>query len=286
MRSISSAFYSKLQDDGNQIAELIDLETRNISFRWTTSNVPITYTLSGNPTVYEPFPGGTPGGMEESIDLGVSVIDFVAANTGDILRRLIESDDFAMADLKVGRVFVDMPDLGRMEIFIGKIGDYAYDRQQIRGQARNNWKSYSVRFPHYTYQDKCAWRFGSAGCGFNVSSVTLTLVSSAIDTGSCTTINILVNSGLLTQSFDSGRFDFGRLTVTNGVNSGQVRTIRSHTGDLLQLSHPLATNSFASFDVEIYPGCRKRLVEDCHSLYNNAENFLGFPWIPIQEQAY
>jgi hypothetical protein len=36
----------------------------------------------------------------------------------------------------------------------------------------------------------------------------------------------------------------------------------------------------------IYPGCRKRLTEDCKSTYNNAENFMGFPWIPIQEQAF
>jgi uncharacterized phage protein (TIGR02218 family) len=286
MRTVNSAYFTKLQADGLQIVELIDLETRNQSFRWTTANGPITYTLSGAATVYQPFPGGTPRGVEESSDLGVSVIDFVLANTGDVFRKLMESDDLAAAVLKVGRVFADTPDLGRMEIFNGTIGDYSYDRNVVRGQARNIWKSASPRWPYLNYHDKCAWRFGSTGCGFNTASITLVLPVNSIEVGSCTTISILVKSGTLSASYANGRFDFGRLTVTDGVNSGHIRTIRTHTADLLSLSHPLPVNSFAFMAVSIFPGCKKRLIDDCKSLYNNDTNFLGFPWIPIQETAF
>jgi uncharacterized phage protein (TIGR02218 family) len=282
--SATSAFYTRMQADHAQVAYLIDLEVPNYSWHWTTSNHRITYSLSGAPTVYEPFPGQTISGIEDGSDLGVSVIDFVVANTGDIFRKLLASQDLDMAALKVGMVFVDTPDLGRREQYVGKLGEYSYDRLQLSGQARNLWHSADVNFPHYNYQDNCVWRFGSVGCGFNVASITLAIGSVVV--GSSTTWNLLLNSGTISASFDNSRFDFGRVTVTDGVNSGHIRTIRAHTGDLLALSHPLPISSFTNMKLSIYPGCRKREIADCHSLYNNSANFLGFPDIPIQEDAF
>jgi uncharacterized phage protein (TIGR02218 family) len=282
--SSTSAFYERLQRENVQLATLIDLEIPNFAWHWTTSNHRILYTLSGNLTTYEPFPGRTISGIEDGSDLGVAVIDFVMANTGDVLRKVLSAQDLDMAALKVGEVFVDTPNLGRRWRYEGKLGEYTYDRQNISGQARNLWNSADVNFPHYNYQDNCVWRFGSSGCGFNVASVTLAVGSVVV--GSCTTWSLLLNSGTISASFSNGRFDFGRVTITDGVNSGHIRTVRVHTGDLLELSHPLPINSFTNMKLSIYPGCRKRRIEDCHSLYNNVKNFLGFPWIPVQEDAF
>lgn len=286
MHSVSSAFWSRLQEDHVELIELIELETRYGSWYWTTANQDITYTLSGVPTVYSPFPGSADAGLEQGSDLSVSVIGFTAANTGELLAKLIENDDIAMADVRVGRVFSDTPDLGRIEVYHGKLGDYSYTRLLITGQARNKWNSLSTQFPYYTYQDRCVWTFGSSGCGYNTASVTLDVPVDSVDVGSSTMLNVLLKAGTLSNSYDNGRFNFGRLTMTDGVNSGHIRTVRVHTGDLLQLSHPLPINSLANFAFSIYPGCNKRLIEDCKSLYNNEENFLGFPWVPIQEEAF
>ncbi len=287
MRTLpNTPFFTRLQGDAIEMCELIDLETKGPHFHWTTANQPITYTLSGTLTEYFPFPGKTITGVKESTDLGVSVVDFVVANTGQIFSDLMVANDMDMAALKVGRIFTDTPDLGRMEIFQGKLGDFSYDRDKISGQARNQYGSANTRWPYYNYQDACVWRFGGTGCGFDTTSITLTLATDSFDTGSSTTLNLLLASGTLTGSYDNGRFDFGRFTVTDGVNSGHVRTIRAHTGDLLFLSHPLPVNSFANIAATIWPGCRKRRVTDCVSLYDNGENFLGFEWIPIQEDAF
>lgn len=287
MRTLpSSAYFTRLQEDGVTMCELIDLETKGPSFHWTTANQPLVFTLSGSLVQYDPFPGKTIAGVKESTDLAVSVIDFVMANTGSVFSDLMVSNDMDMAVLKVGRVFTDTPDMGRMEIYVGKLGDFSYDRNQISGQARNKYGSANTRWPYYNYQDACIWRFGGEGCGFDTTSITLALATDSIDTTSSTTINILLQSGTLQSSFDNGRFDFGRFTVTDGVNSGHTRTIRAHTGDLLFLSHPLPVNSFANIAADIFPGCRKRRITDCVSLYDNAENFVGFEWIPIQEDAF
>jgi uncharacterized phage protein (TIGR02218 family) len=282
---ISSAFFAKLQGDNVEIAEIIDLTLPNgTAFHWTTANGEITWTRSGTATKYVPFPGKPGGGIQEDISLGVSVIDFTMANSGAELQGQLLSSDFALAFLQVGRIFIDTPDLGRLDMYDGKIGDFQYDRLELTGQARNLWKSLNVQWTYYTYQDKCAWRFGSPGCGFNTASVTIALNS--IEVGSSTTIDILLPAGTLSNSFANGRFDFGRATITGGTNDGAVRSIRAHTGDLISLSYVLSNPDLSGLTLSIHPGCKKRLLEDCKSLYNNDRNFLGFPWIPVQELAW
>ena len=285
-RSISSAYFTKMQQDGFKMCLLIDLETANYDYHWTDAAGEITYTLSGNPTVYQPFPGQTAEGIRESNDMGVSAVDFIVANTGTLFGDLMDVHELDYATVKIGRVFTDTPDLGRMDVFIGYMGDYTYDRNAIAGQVRNKWGSSRTKFPYYNYQDKCAWRFGGAGCGVDTSSLTLTFSAGNINTSSSNTRELLFNASQLSQSYDNGRFDFGRFTVIDGPNSGSIRTIMSHSGDVLFLSHALPINSLSVLGFTIYPGCKKRRIADCRSLYNNDENFLGFPWIPIQEDAF
>lgn len=285
MRNVSSAFWLRLQQTNVELAELIDFGLPDgTQYHWTTANAPLTYTLSGAATQYIPFPGQPGSGIQGDISLGVSVIDFTLANSGAPIQGQLLSSDFALASVKVGRVFTDTPDLGRLEIYNGKTGDYSYDRLELMGQARNIWKSLNVQWPYYSYQDKCAWRFGSAGCGFNTASITVAINS--INVGSSTTLALLVASGYLVQSYANNRFIFGRATITGGTNSGAIRSIMAHTGDLLTLSNVLSNPDLTGLTLSIYPGCNKRFVDDCTSLYNNSKNFFGFPKIPTQEKAF
>jgi hypothetical protein len=280
----ASLFYQKLQTDGVLICELIDLYMPNgAGLHFTTANNPITYTLSGADTNYRPFPG-TGGGAQEDTQLGVSVVDFVMANVDSGVSQQLVSNDFALANLKIGRVFTDTPNLGRMEMYNGKVGDFSYDRHEINGQARNYWKSLSVQWPYYTYRDTCGWRFGSTGCGKHTSSLTVAINS--INVGSSDTRNILVASGYITQSFANGRFEYGRCTITGGVNSGFVRQIVGQSGDLISLSSDLPYKDLTGMKLSIFPGCKKRLIEDCTSLYDNSKNFFGWPWMPKAEDAF
>jgi hypothetical protein len=280
----ASLFTQKLQQEGVFLAEMIDLYLPNgRALHFTTANQPLLYTLSGAVTNYMPFTG-TGGGQEEDTQLGVSVINFVMANVDTPIAAQLASNDFALCNLKIGRVFTDTPNLGRMEMYNGKVGDFSYDRHEISGQARNYWKSLNIQWPYYTMRDTCGWRFGSTGCGFNTASVTFALNS--INVGSSDTRNILVASGYLTQSFANGRLEYGRATVTGGVNSGFVRQIVGQSGDLISLSSDLPYSDLTGMTLSIYPGCKKRVVEDCKSLYNNDKNFLGWPWMPKAEDAF
>jgi uncharacterized phage protein (TIGR02218 family) len=277
--SPNSAYFTRLQGDTVDLTELIDFELPGgTSFRWTTSNHEITYTLSGVLTNYKTFPGMTPGGLQQSNNMQVAAVNFIMQNTGSAIRDLL-LNDFAQARIKVGRVFISTPDLGRMEVYNGQVGDFTYNRTQVTGQARNIWKSLNIQWPYYTYMNNCVWRFGSVGCGMNTTSLTVAITS--VNVGSSTQLAILCASGMITRSYANDRFDFGRLTVTAGVNSGIVRTIRQHSGDLITLANALPFPDFTGIQLAVFPGCRKRVLEDCKSLYNNDKNFMGFPWITL-----
>jgi len=276
MRSVNSAFWLALQQDAVQVTELIDLTTTLGVYRWTTSNVPLVVGVNE----YLPFPGKSDDGAEESTDLGIGTISFSMVNTGNI-RGLLNANGLDNAPVAISRVFTNSPDLGRLYLFRGKLGDLAYDRMAVSGQARNIFNGVAGRFPYYTYQDTCVWRFGSPGCGVDVGSYTLT---GNLSVGSSNPIALSALGGTLPSS--PGWLDRGRLTITSGTNSGQVRTIRVHSGDLMILSHalPFVISSPTAFSV--WPGCRKRLDEDCTAKYGNQANFFGFKWIPRTEQAF
>jgi uncharacterized phage protein (TIGR02218 family) len=278
MRSVNSAFWQRLQGKNINIAELIELTTTFGTFRWTTANAPLV--SSGH--TFDPFPGAASRGAEESTDLGIGNMDFVVANSGPINTQLM-ANQLDFASVIVSRVFVDTPDLGRLYVFRGNLADLSYTRQVITGQARNIFNGVTGRFPYHTYQDTCVWRFGSAGCGINTSSYT---VSTSIVPSSSTPLTLLASSGGISGRYESGRLDRGRLTVLTGPNSGQVRTVRANSGDFIVLSHPLPYSVTSGFAFEVFPGCRKRIIDDCTSLYNNQTRALAFPWIPRAESAF
>ncbi len=278
MRTVNSAFWNALQQDHISITELVELTTPSGDYRWTTANAP----LQVGSHTYDPFPGASREGAEESTDLGIGTIDFAVVNSGT-LKSLLMAHQLDQAPMVVSRVLTNSPNLGRVYIFRGKLGDLSYDRNMINGQARNLFNGVAGRWPYYTYQDTCVWRFGGVGCGVDVSAYT---VAGSIDIAASNPIILVGTAGSISSSYAPGTLDRGRITMTSGANSGQVRTIRANTGDVMFLSHalPFPVNSGVSFSV--YPGCRKRPEHDCTSKYNNAHRFMGFPWIPKTEQAF
>jgi uncharacterized phage protein (TIGR02218 family) len=278
VRTISAALQTALRQDAVNIADLIELTTPTQTYRWTTSNIPIVSSLQ----TYDPFPGRAARGAEESTDLGIGYMDFSVVNSGQI-KELIDANQLDFASVVISRVVVNSPDIGRLYMFRGKVADLSFTRDLITGQIRNIFNGVTGTFPYNTYKETCDWRFGSTGCGINTSSYT---ISSSIAASSSNPLILLATSGGISVGYAPGRLDRGRLTVLTGANSGQVRTIRACSGDLMILSHPLPFSVSSGFSFSVHPGCRKRVVDDCRSLYNNVSRALGFPWMPKNEQAF
>lgn len=281
--SVSSAFFERLQADGVQIIELIDLQTPNGDFHWTTQNEPIMASFSGATVEYGIFPGEAEAAQKQNSELKVAQARFTVANSGDVFSAIMNGQELMRSTLTVSRVFPDTPGLGRWYLYQGPVGDFAWNRDTITGQARdlNTWVG--RRFPPYSYQDKCAWTFGGAGCGVTVGSFTVAISGDQIDVSSSSKLRLIVTSFPGAPADDY--YSFGRVSFFSGANSGSVRTVRVHTGQLLALSHPLPSAVTSTDAFSLSPGCRRRFVTDCHSKFDNADRFLGFKWIPLQENG-
>lgn len=283
MTFVNSAFFERLQrEDVGNLVEIIQLQGKGFDELYTTCNQEVFATLSGTLRMYRPFPGNVAGKIQSTTDLTVATLEFFAASSAAAnLLGLLHANQLDDADLIVERVFTDTPDLDRMPVYRGKVGNITFNRNGMKGQGRNIWDSYRTVWPYYTYGDGCAWRFGGAGCGFNTTSVTQVVSPAGWNPTSSSVIGLYCNS--IGDKID-GYFDFGRITFLNGANSGQVRTIRDHAGPALRLSHRLQFAPESGTLFSIYPGCRKRRVDDCTSKYNNARNFNGYWTTPIPEQ--
>lgn len=278
---VNTPFMQRLQNEevGN-LVEIISLEGKGFREFWTLTNQEVFATLSGELIEYKPFPGRASGSIQSATDLTVATMEFVMASSGaNSLSRLVDAYQLDAGVITVDRIFADTPDMGRMPVYRGRIGDVARNRQVVRAQARNVWDSRGTQYPLYTYEDGCVWRFGSAGCGFDTTSVTIAINGFSVN--SSDRVNLYSSRvGSETDDF----WTFGRVTWTAGVNSGQQRAVRQHTGPLLSLSHALPFTPVSGDLFSIYPGCRKRRVSDCTSKYDNAENYLGFWTTPIPEE--
>ncbi|MEE8606712.1 MAG: phage BR0599 family protein [Nitrospiraceae bacterium] len=279
----SSAFFVALQADNIEMAVAIDLFTPADNYFWTTQNDDVSLdNSSGDLTTYRPFPGIPLGGQRRGTDLKIATMQMVVANSGGVFDSLILGKELSRSEIVLRRYFTNTPGFGTVDVMRGKIGDYSWNRDQIVGSVRDRWDSANQKFPYYNFQDNCIWKFGSAACGFDTSSVTITL---SVDVSSSTQLKIMCASGSLTQSYANDFFTFGKFTATGGVNSGQVRTVRAHSGDQLDMSHQFG-GLVNSLSADVFPGCRKRRVTDCASKYDNEVNFNGHEWIPIQENAF
>lgn len=279
----SSAFWDKLQGDDIRMAVAIDLFTPGDNFFWTTQNDNVRINnSSGDLTEYAPFPGVPLGGSKKGSDLTITAVNMIMANSGGVFDALILGKELGRSEIVLRRYFTDTPAFGQVEIMRGKVAEFKWNRDEITGSVRDPWDSANQTWPYYNFQDGCIWKFGGVACGFDTSSVTITL---SIDVSSSTQLKIMAVSGSLTQSYANDFFTFGKFTATGGVNSGQVRTVRGHSGDQLDMSHQFG-GAVNSLSADVFPGCRKRRITDCASKYDNEVNFHGHEWIPIQEQAF
>lgn len=87
-------------------------------------------------------------------------------------------------------------------------------------------------------------------------------------------------------------WDYGKVTFTSGANNGLSMEIKSFTyvnGSPgvaeISLFLPMPNDIALSDTYTIVTGCQKRFTEDCVGVYDNADNFRGFPFIPTRDQA-
>ncbi len=111
------------------------------------------------------------------------------------------------------------------------------------------------------------------------------------------TIAVITNNRVFTvdaglDAYDDGWFDDGALTFETGANAGRTIEVKSWTQGTrrLELWEPARLTIAVNDQFRVYPGCHKRLLEDCRDKFRipgslsfangNARNFRGEPYVP------
>lgn len=122
-------------------------------------------------------------------------------------------------------------------------------------------------------QKTCRARLGDSRCTKSLTAFTHTGTVTAVADARTFT------ASALSQAADY--FGEGLVTFTSGVHSGTTHKLRSHAaGGVFTLALPLVQDLAVGTTFSAVAGCRKRLMEDCKTKFNNVLNFQGEPHRP------
>lgn len=165
------------------------------------------------------------------------------------------------------------PTDGKLKQRNGVIGEPTIKGRSFRVEVRGLAQRFQQQLGRTT-SPTCDAKLGDARCTKVITPVTGS-VTSVIDR------RTFIDSS---ASQPDDYFGGGILTWTGGANAGRQMEVSSYflTSPasqfklVLEMPKPIAVGDTYS----CLPGCRKRLLEDCKTKFNNVVNFRGFPYIP------
>lgn len=135
--------------------------------------------------------------------------------------------------------------------------------------------------PKDTFQTSCTHLFCDTGCTLNINNFKTTMVVGANPT------NTFIPWAAGAIPANPAVYNMGHVylnPLTDIGPAGAVATIQSADATGLYLIYPMLTPVTTGQTLTIVQGCDKTLTR-CQAL-NNANNFLGFPFIPQNELGY
>ena len=90
---------------------------------------------------------------------------------------------------------------------------------------------------------------------------------------------LTINTAYIT-SLPDNHFQNGAIEFTSGNLAGLKFNIKSSSGSTFTLKEKMLTLPTASDTVTLTVGCKKRIIEDCSTKFDNQLNYQGFPHIP------
>ena len=124
-----------------------------------------------------------------------------------------------------------------------------------------------------TYGVSCDRRFGDAGCGIDLASVSVT--------GTLTAVTSAHQVADAARSEPDDWFGLGELRYTSGANAGKPGLlVKTYAGGVIETFDDAYYPPAVGDAYELVPGCRKRRSEDCRDKWYNVINFFGFCEIP------
>ena len=187
------------------------------------------------------------------------VLEFIAINPVEILW------------VSISKLHRDQAPLEASVIFLGQIKGVSF-----KGIAAN---VNCVGFEHFLKQTVPRWRY-QLTCNHMVFDSKCTLVEADYKITAVITLDS-TKTKLTSATFDAQ--EDGYFTGGHIIFGDETRTIVDHVGSIVTIMYKfkeLEDND----SVDAYPGCDGK-IETCKDKFDNLLNFLGFPFIPVENPA-
>jgi uncharacterized phage protein (TIGR02218 family) len=218
------------------------------------------------------------------LELRLGCSDVLLSN----LKTQIHNGLWDGARTEMDRVFMPAPgdtQFGYVLLFNGRQSGAVIDAEGITLTAKGDNVLMNQQAPRNLYQTNCLHTFCDPGCALSESAYTFT--GQLVGAGS----NAKSIAWTAPPGFSAPQFVNGKVTMTDGAATGQIRTVRFATGATLFLTYPLYDAPSAGDSFDIMLGCDKQQTS-CQTRtpvaggsVNNIQHFRGYPYVPPAEIA-
>lgn len=165
--------------------------------------------------------------------------------------------------------------VGAVTLFKGRIGDItSIGRIQAKMKVNSDLIFLDTDMPKALFQATCLWTLYGVGCNLDAADFSFPGVA-----GAGSTVSTIAWTGA------DARMAQGRIRFTSGANAGVSTTIRSvAAGASLTLVRPLYRAPAVGDAFIAAWGC-DHTCGTCANIFDNLDNFIGFPFIPPPEEA-
>lgn len=267
MKDVTQAYIDKEEADQRKPVELYHIwQDGGEHWRYTGGDVSVVF--DGNTYAPATFSRSL---TKYNAELEVSTLEITAGYVEDPVLEFIAVNPVEILWISVTKLHRDQMPLEGSIIFLGQIKSVDF-----RGIAA---KVHCVGFEHFLKQTVPAWRY-QFPCNHKIFDAKCTKVAADYKTTAIVTLSE-ENTKLTSITF-SGEVD-GYFVGGKTIFGLETRTIVEHVGSVVTLMYKfkeLEDND----SVDAYPGCDGRATT-CKDKFDNIDNFLGFPDIPVENPA-
>lgn len=267
MKDVSQNFIDNEEADKRMPVELYHI-WRDGAEHWYYTSGDVTISFDGNDYVPATLSRSL---VKYSTQFEVTTMSISADYLQDATIDFISTNPIEILWVSVMKLHREQSPLEASVVFIGQIKDVGF--KGIQGDIS------CVGFEHFLKKTVPVWRY-ILTCNHDIFDSFCTL--SAATYLVTETITLDASKSILTGAafggYDDGYFIGGE--VKFGL---EARAIVGHVGTSITMAYSMAELVSAN-SVDVYPGCNGR-AETCRDTYDNILNFLGMPFIPMENPA-
>jgi uncharacterized phage protein (TIGR02218 family) len=276
MKSLSPSLQSHLSSGTTTLCWCWKIVRRDGTvLGFTDHDVPLAF--AG--TTFSAATGFTASEVQSGLGLAVDNLTVIGALSSDTLNEAdLAAGLFDDAAIEISRVNWAATDQ-RVLMRKGSLGEVRRGRTGFSAEVRG--LAHALNQPAgRVFAHGCDAELGDTRCGLTITPATGTVVA-------VTDSRRFTANGLASQA--TGRFTAGKLIFTSGANAGCAMEVKRHalsngtaSFELWQaMSEPIA----AGDGFTVTPGCDRQFAT-CRSVFANAVNFRGCPYMPGNDAVF